>query len=164
MCLPCCSKCYISEMKRKNRLTVNFLCPSVDSKKRKKFRICKETIPLQQPVLDRVNDISNVSEAGIEFESHDVEESSDLETAHTKRKLKPADNWSGSRDSDYATMISTYALHDDAECFLCRAPATVRCIQCGTHLMCLQALIWCIIFTPLSRSMEGTSNKLLLLN
>ena len=140
MCLLCCSKCYISEMKRKNRLTVNFLCPSVDSKKRKKFRICKETIPLQQPVLDSVNDISNVSEAGIEFESQDVEESSDLETAHTKQKLKLADNWSESRDSVYATMISAYALHD-AECFLCRAPAIVRCIQCGPHLMCLQCCL-----------------------
>ena len=127
-------------MKRKNRLTVNFLCPGINSKKRKKFRISKETIPLQQPVVDRINDISDVPEAGIEFESQDVEESTNFETVHTKRKLKLADNWSEIRDSVYTTMISTHALRD-AECFLCQAPATIRCIQCGPHLMCLQCCL-----------------------
>ena len=124
-------------MKRKNRLTINFLHPG---KKRRKFKICKETINLQQPSLDSVNDVSDAPEADMEFESQDIEESSDLETAHTKRKLKLANNWSEIRESAYATMISTYALRD-AKCFLCQAPAIIRCIQCGPHLMCLQCCI-----------------------
>ena len=71
-------------MKRKNRLTLNFLYPGGNFKSKKKFKICKEIIPLQQPALDSVNDTSNVPESSIEFESQHLEESSDLETAHTK--------------------------------------------------------------------------------
>ena len=78
---------FILRMKRKNRLTINFLCPDRNSKKRRKFRVHKETISLQQPVLDRLNDTYNVPEPGIGFEdvlSQGNEQSSDSETAHTK--------------------------------------------------------------------------------
>ena len=78
-------------MKRKNRLTINFLHPG-NYEKGRKFKICKETINLQQPLLDSVNDVSDAPEADMEFESQDIEESSDLETAHTKQKLKLANS------------------------------------------------------------------------
>lgn len=126
---------YIFRMKRRNRLTLRFLSPSIKPKKSKKFRICSETISVQQPV-QRV-DISNVSEADVpDYFSEYEGESGDSETAHTKRKLKLAENWMEIRDKVYRAMISTYALYD-AECFLCGATATIRCTQCGPHLMCL---------------------------
>ena len=64
-------------MKRKNRLTLNFLLPTLNPKRRRTFRIHKEIIPVQHPV-QRVDDVPNVPEADMDVEdfvSHDTEDS-----------------------------------------------------------------------------------------
>ena len=128
-------------MKRKNRLTLNFLSPNINPKRRQTFRVRKETIPIQYPIQRA--QVDDISEADVNFEdfvSHDIEESGDLVTAHTKRKLKLAEHWMEIRDSVYSTVIGTYAFRD-ADCFLCQAPAVTRCIQCGPYFMCLQCCL-----------------------
>ena len=76
---------YIFRMKRRNRLTLRFLSPSVNHKKSKKFQICNETISVQQSV-QRLDDISNVSQADVHVHDFlsEYEESGDSETVHTK--------------------------------------------------------------------------------
>ena len=47
----------------------------------------------------------DIPKAGI-----NVEDNSNLETAHKKRKLKLAEHWMEIRDSVYSTMNSAYTL------------------------------------------------------
>jgi len=88
-------------MKLKNRLTLNFLSPNVNPKRRKTFRDHKETIPIQYPIQRaQVDDYILEVDVNLEdYVSHDIEDSHGSEAACTKRKLKLAEHWMEIKDS-----------------------------------------------------------------
>ena len=126
-------------MKRRNRITLNFLSPNLTGRK-KKYKISKEVIYSRHSAKDKpenyVDEDDYINEDN--FSINDELEDVTTTTAHTKRKLRLSEKWMEIRENAYRVMINRHALQREIECFACSSIATTRCTLCGPYLMCLE--------------------------